>query len=56
MRLSNIDVREMIEKKRLRQYEIASALGVSESTFSTWMRTELSPERRKAIISAIKKL
>ena len=39
--MKNIDVRLAIANKRLRNYEVAAACGVSEFTFSRWLREEL---------------
>lgn len=50
---ANKDIRELIKKKRLYQYEIAEALGVSEYTFCAWLRKDLKPERREKILKAI---
>jgi hypothetical protein len=55
-RINNIDVRELIKEKRLRHYEVAAACGVSEYTFSQWLRTELPPDKKERIIKAIKGL
>ena len=54
MALSNTDIRQAIAKKRLKQYEVAQALGISQFTFSHWLQTELPPEKKKEIIRAIK--
>lgn len=50
----NQEIRQEIAKKRLRQYEIAQILGISEFTFSRWLHGELAPERRAKILGAIK--
>ena len=49
----NQDIRQLIAKKRLRQYEVAQFLGVSEFTLSRWLHSELEPERRQRILKAI---
>ena len=52
----NKDIREMIENRRLRYYEIADKLGVNCFTFSRWLRTELNSEKKKEIIKAIQEI
>ena len=49
----NADIREMLRKLRIFHYEIAAQLGINEFTFSRWLRTQLSDERRQQILSAI---
>lgn len=49
----NQDIRELISKKRLRQYEVSNQLGVSEFTLSRWLHCELTPERRQKVLDAI---
>jgi DNA-binding transcriptional regulator YiaG len=49
----NQDIRELIAKKRLRNYEVAQSLNVSEFTLSRWLRDDLSPEKRTKILNAI---
>lgn len=54
MKLNNIEVRTAIEKKRLRYYEVAKALGITQYTFSRWMQNELSGEQKKRVLKVIK--
>ncbi len=49
----NQDVRQLIVKRRLRQYEVAQVLKISEFTLSRWLHSELEPERRQRILKAI---
>ena len=49
----NQDIRAIIRKADVRQWEVAKALGISEATFIRWLRSELSEERRTMIIKAI---
>lgn len=53
MKIKNIEIRNAIEKKRLRHYEVAYALGISECTLSRWLRKELPIEQQKEIINVI---
>lgn len=52
-RMENLEIREEIRKSRLFHYEIADALGVSESAFSKWLRSEMDAERKEKVIRAI---
>ena len=54
--MANMEVRELIKKSRLFQYEIADALGISESAFSKWLRSEMGPERKQEVLKAIETL
>ena len=54
--MSNIDIREALDKKDVRQWEVAEEMGVSEFTFSRRMRRDVSPEYKEQILSAIRKI
>lgn len=54
--MKNIDIRLAITNKRLRNYEVAAACGVSEFTFSRWLRQELPQEKKKHILNVIESL
>jgi DNA-binding Xre family transcriptional regulator len=54
--MCNVDIRELIARKRLRHYEVAAALGISEHTLSRWLRTELSNEKKQKIKEAIESI
>lgn len=56
MRLNNIEIRKAIEKKRLKYYEVAHALGITQHTFSHWMQNELSDERKARVLKAIESI
>lgn len=53
MRMNNTEIRKLIEKKRLRYYEVARAVGVNPQTFSGWLQTELTDERKERVLKAI---
>ena len=53
---ANKDVRLAIEKNRLRYFEVAHVIGVSEATFTRWLRFELPEEKKKLILSAVDRL
>ena len=52
--MENIDVRYEIMKSGLKNYQVATMLGVTETTFSRWLRTELTAEKKKEVLEAIK--
>lgn len=54
MTLYNMEIRQAIEKKRLKYYEVAAALGVTPYTFSHWLQNEIKPEKKKEILKTIK--
>lgn len=54
--MKNIDIRLAIVNKRLKNYEVAAACGVSEFTFSRWLREELPQEKKKRILDVIESL
>lgn len=54
--MNNNDIRQMIKILRLRHYEIANRIGISETTFCVWLRNELTDERRNKVMKAIEEL
>ena len=55
-RMCNIDVRSEIKAANLFQWQVAEAVGVSETTFCKMLRRELSDEQKKNVRAAIIKL
>lgn len=53
---ANQDLRELIYTKRLKNWQVADKIGISDSRFSVWLRTPLSEERRLKVITAINDL
>lgn len=49
-------IRDLIESNRIKHYEVALELGISDTTFSRWLRYELSEEKKKIVIEAIEKI
>ena len=49
----NEDIRATARREKVYLYEIADALGVSESTFNRWLRKELSETKKADIRAAI---
>ena len=54
--MCNEEIRALMRKKRLYNYEVAAQLNVSEFTFCRWLRTELPPEKKQAVLNAIEEL
>lgn len=52
----NAEIREAIKKSSLNKYEIAYEIGIADTTFSVWLRKELSDDKKTLILNAIKKL
>lgn len=56
MEKANKDIREAIAKKRLYRYEVANALGISDSYMSVLLRHELPAARKEQILDVINKI
>ena len=52
----NLDIRAAMAKCDLRQYQVAAALGISESRYSSKLRRELPSEEKVKILGAIERL
>lgn len=50
------DVKDLLRRERLYQWEVAAALQISEFTLSRWLRGSLNTEREQVILQAIDKL
>ena len=50
----NEQLRQQIRDSRVRHYEIARKIGISEFTLSRWLRDELSSDREELIRRAIR--
>ena len=49
----NTDIKELAYIKRVRMWELAKALNISDSTLTRWLRDELSEDKKKQIKTAI---
>lgn len=56
MTQANGNIRKKIFESQLRQWEIAQAIGISDSRLSVWLRTPLRKDRKKRVLDAIDKL
>lgn len=54
--VNNKEVRAEIYKAGFRHWEVAEKVGVSDCSFSVWLRHELTPERKERILRAIDEL
>lgn len=54
--MQNMEIRELMRKRRIRHYEIAEKLGINETTFCRWLRKEFTPERKQQVIAAIESI
>jgi hypothetical protein len=48
--------KKKITECNLKNWLVAQEIGVSEFTFSRWLRYEISPEKKTLIMKAIEKL
>ncbi|MBP2641888.1 MAG: hypothetical protein H6Q66_2839 [Firmicutes bacterium] len=53
-KIPNIDIHTALIGYK--KYEVAELLGITEFTFSRWLRKELKPEQKLMILDAIKKM
>ena len=51
--MNNLEIRNAMDEKGLKQYEVAHELGISHITFCSWLRYELPEEKKKHILSVI---
>ena len=56
MQLNNMEIREAIAKKRVRYFEVAAALNITPFTLSHWLQKELTPEKKKEVLKAIRSM
>ncbi len=52
----NVKVREAFKTSGIPRYAVANYLGVKPSAFYQWFLTELTPERRDAVLNAIRSI
>lgn len=54
--MNNIEIRKTMKERRLFNYELAEALGISEFTLSRKLRKELPQEEKNKILQIIDQL
>jgi len=55
-RIANQDIRKAIKESRVKYYEVADRLGISDSSFSRLLRYELDSEYKYEIFKVIEKM
>ncbi|RVT56434.1 hypothetical protein [Niallia taxi] len=56
MSKKNLDIRKAIKESGLPHWLIAEHIGITDSTFSKWLRKELSDETKERIFGIIQRL
>lgn len=51
--MNNYEIRDRAKRNGVYFWEIAKEIGIYPGTFTVWMRSELSGERRQKVESAI---
>lgn len=54
--MHNLEIKSLMVRKGVKQWQVAASLGIHESILSRWMREPLTDERRLAVERAIKQL
>lgn len=52
----NIEIRQQLLLNAIKNYQLADAIGINQSTLSVWLRTELNDERRERVEKALNQL
>lgn len=50
---ANQEVREALQNKGMKQWELADMLGISEFTLTRWLRKELTEDKKELLLKAI---
>lgn len=50
---ANQEVREALQNKGMKQWELSDLLGVSEFTLTRWLRKELTEDKKEQLLKAI---
>lgn len=51
----NLEVNQAIEKAKIKKWQVASCLGVADTTFSRWLRSEMTAEKKRSVLEAVEK-
>ncbi|WP_395318169.1 hypothetical protein [Fructilactobacillus frigidiflavus] len=54
--MQNLDIRKKIADNRLKNWEVANKVGITDGRFSVWLRTPLREDRKKRVLDAINEL
>lgn len=52
----NLDIRRAIENANVPYWQVAAKIGITDSTFSRWLRFELPESKKRMIYKAIDSL
>lgn len=52
----NIDIRQAIKNAEVPHWLVAERIGISDTTFSRWLRVELSEEKKIQIFKVLESL
>ena len=53
--MCNEKIRNEMKQNGFYRWQVADAMGVSEGTLNRWLRHELEPEKKAAVMTAIEK-
>lgn len=51
---SNLDLEKAIKDSGVKKWQVAKCLGVADTTFSRWLRDEMSAVKKMRVFEAIK--
>ena len=54
--MTNKEIRLQAFESGIKHWQIAAEIGVTNETFSKWLRTEISEEKKQQILQAIERL
>lgn len=54
--MANQNIRDAAKKHKVKHWQIAMHLGISEPTIMRWLRVPLPPEKERAILEAIEEI
>ena len=54
--MKNLRIRAEAERQRVKLWEVAAALGITDATLSRRLRTELPPEEQQRILDIIDRI
>lgn len=54
--MNNLEIKKLIKKNHLFDYQVAIEMGMSEFTLIRWFRRPLTSEQEERVLAAIKRL
>lgn len=51
---ANKEIRDALDAHKMKQWQLADLLGISEFTLTRWLRKELTEQQKEIIMTAIK--